>query len=68
MKAVCIHFINEEGYTCTMKNEQADVLIRTICDGIHRQSYLRLTNPDVVINLTKVTYVEIDELNEMEEI
>lgn len=68
MKAVCIHFDNDRGYTFTMKNEQINRLIGAICDGINRQSYLRLTDPDVIINLNKVTYVEIDELKEMEEI
>ena len=66
MKKVTISFANDI-YCCVLEDAQAERLIACACDGISRKSYLRLKNPDAVINLNNVTYIECKDLEEMTE-
>lgn len=66
MKKVTISFTSDI-YSCVLEDAQAERLITCACDGISRKSYLRLKDPDVVINLNNVTYIESKDLEEMTE-
>jgi hypothetical protein len=65
MTTVQVHFINGEIFEFTISNEHLPRLKSDICTGISRKSYLHLINPDFIINLEKVTYIEFNNLEEL---